>query len=479
MKKIFLIVIALLANVSLIFSQYADEALRYSYVFQGGTARSSAMGTSFNGLGGDAGCLYFNPAGIGVYRTSELAITPNFNFGSSNSSFLNTSSSDFNIGADFNNYSAIMSLNIADNNINFGFAYTNLNNFDNNIAFGGQNFESSMTDYFASRGNGTYYEQLDRYYSGLAWDSYLINNTNSTATNFVTAFNSYGIMQKQKILRSGRQGEYSFTLGGSIDRKIYLGATIGVQSISYTETKQFTETDADNLVDDFNYFEFEEKFSVRGFGVNFKVGFLANPIEWMRIGAAIHTPTIYSIDETYSTYLYSEFDTVNYEYYSPQGSFKYQLNTPFRVNASAGFIIGNFASVNFDYEYLNYAFAKLRSDYDDMSIDNDDIKNNYNHGHNLRLGLEFIVTDFMALRAGVAYYGSPYKNAVLDNNFTIAYSGGVGFKMGKNWFIDLSYTYLNYADDLYYAYNGYGVTSPLASIETNNNKLKVSVGFKF
>ena len=38
---------------------------------------------------------------------------------------------------------------------------------------------------------------------------------------------------------------------------------------------------------------------------------------------------------------------------------------------------------------------------------------------------------------------------------------------------------LNYADDLYYAYNGYGVTSPLASIETNNNKLKVSVGFKF
>lgn len=479
MKKISLLVITLITNISLIFAQYADEALRYSYVIPVGTARSAAMAASFNGVGGDAGNLYFNPAGLAVYRSTELSITPSFEFGNSKTSYLGAAGNDFKLGGGLNSFSAILSINTStNNNINFGIAYTNLNSFNNNILFRGQNFNNSMTDYFAARGNGTYYEQLDDYYSGLAWDGYLINPTDSAATNYTSMYNNYGIRQRQQILRSGNQGEFSFSFAGSINRKIFLGATLGLQTINYSEVKVFSEEDNDNLVNDFVNFNFDERLSVRGTGINLKLGFLVNPVDWLRIGAAFHTPTFFNIDENYSTYLSSTFDTMSYTISSPEGVNEYQLNSPFRFNASAGFIIKNIALINIDYEYLNYSSAKLRSDYDAFDLDNEIIKNNYSHGHNVRLGVEYIVTDYMALRTGIAYYGTPYKDPQTTKNFTLAYSGGIGFKI-KSLFLDFSYTFYDFADDLYYSYDGYGVSSPLANIEINKNRLSATIGLKF
>ena len=39
-----------------------------------------------------------------------------------------------------------------------------------------------------------------------------------------------------------------------------------------------------------------------GAGVNFKLGFVYRPIENLRIGFAIHTPTYYSIERSYVAY---------------------------------------------------------------------------------------------------------------------------------------------------------------------------------
>ncbi|MDR2836489.1 MAG: outer membrane protein transport protein [Bacteroidales bacterium] len=478
MKKIIVILTVVLISLTSVYGQYASEALRYSHILQGGTSRANAMSGSFNGLGGDAGSLYFNPAGIGVYRSFELSVTPSFEFQNSKGYFLENNNSDFEIGANINSFSVISSIKKNENNFNFGISYTKLNNFDENILIKGINNSGSMTDWFAARGKNTFYEKLDDYYSNLAWNGYLINPTDSTATNYVSAYNQYGEEQRLQISRSGYQGEYSFSLGGSIGRKLFLGATLGLQSIRFNERKITTETDVDDVIDHFNMFEFKENLKVSGTGVNFKFGFLVSPIEWVRFGVAFHTPTFYYLEENYSTSLYASTDQ-DMEKESPEGGFEYQLNTPFRANVSAGFIVKNFALINLEYEYLNYTFAKLRSNDGSLEKDNEEIRDSYKSGNNVRLGLEYIVTSMLSLRAGAGFYSSPYKNPQTNKTFTLTYSAGLGLKIGQYTFLDFSYTYYDLGKSLYYLYDSYGVTSPLASINNIRNRFTLTLGFKF
>ena len=47
---------------------------QHSYTF--GTARSAAMAGAMTSLGGDMSSLMINPAGLGMYRTNEVILTP-------------------------------------------------------------------------------------------------------------------------------------------------------------------------------------------------------------------------------------------------------------------------------------------------------------------------------------------------------------------------------------------------------------------
>ena len=50
------------------------DALRYSNTGTGGTARSYAMANAFGALGADLSAFHINPAGLGLYRKSEVSI---------------------------------------------------------------------------------------------------------------------------------------------------------------------------------------------------------------------------------------------------------------------------------------------------------------------------------------------------------------------------------------------------------------------
>src|ERR1035437_2627599 len=64
------------------------DALRYSQIFPGGTARSISMGGAFGALGGDFSCLSMNPAGIGLYLRNEFTFTPSIMDMRSSSTYL-------------------------------------------------------------------------------------------------------------------------------------------------------------------------------------------------------------------------------------------------------------------------------------------------------------------------------------------------------------------------------------------------------
>ena len=78
MKRSKLIILLGIMFTSYAFAQNESDALRYSQRFFGATARSAAMGGAFASLGGDFSSLGYNPAGIAVFRTTELTFTPSF-----------------------------------------------------------------------------------------------------------------------------------------------------------------------------------------------------------------------------------------------------------------------------------------------------------------------------------------------------------------------------------------------------------------
>ena len=69
-------------------AQDAGDALRFSNTEVQGTARSIGFGNTLGSVGGDFSSLSVNPAGIGIYRKSEMMITPSMMFNNVSGDYL-------------------------------------------------------------------------------------------------------------------------------------------------------------------------------------------------------------------------------------------------------------------------------------------------------------------------------------------------------------------------------------------------------
>ena len=122
-------------------------------------------------------------------------------------------------------------------------------------------------------------------------------------------------------------------------------------------------------------------------------------------------------------------------------AFNYTQTTPYKAIASATVLFQQYGFLTADVEFVDYSSMKYNfgQGYENESNDiNTVLKNTYKSTVNCRVGAEAKLQDF-ALRAGVSYYGSPYKNQTVDAS-TLRISGGVGYRT-KNWFLDVSYIY--------------------------------------
>ena len=70
------------------YAQYAENALRFSQTFIGGSARMRGLGGAQTSLGGDISAASGNPAGLGFYNRSEFSISPSLRFANATSTFL-------------------------------------------------------------------------------------------------------------------------------------------------------------------------------------------------------------------------------------------------------------------------------------------------------------------------------------------------------------------------------------------------------
>ncbi|MEN9745359.1 MAG: hypothetical protein RL640_1197, partial [Bacteroidota bacterium] len=132
------------------FSQEPADAIRYSMTDHGGTARSKAIGGAVTALGGDLSAAYTNPAGLGLYRTSELVFTPSFHFNSNKADYLNSERKQNKSANDFNNFGAVLprdgSYNGRWSNFTFALGMVNTANFNNKFFLSGNNNQSSFSE---------------------------------------------------------------------------------------------------------------------------------------------------------------------------------------------------------------------------------------------------------------------------------------------------------------------------------------------
>jgi hypothetical protein len=482
MKKHSITLIIAFMISSFVFAQNESDALRYSHMIPGGTARFSAMGGSFGALGGDFASLSINPAGIGVYRGSEITITPSLNYSRVETSYFNNFEDDMKYNFNLNNFGVVLTIPVSNPGeeggwqfVNFGFGLNRHNNYNDRwIARGfnpGNSFMTSMLEEARREGS---VDRLNDFTTGLAWDTWLLG-MDDTEGFFVDMPNG-NVMQHQETNASGAIREFVASMGANYNDRLYLGATVGLPSVRYEETNVFSEQDVENNNDIFNSLTYTNSLRTSGSGYNFKIGAILRVTDMLRLGGAFHTPTFFSLEDKYDASMHSNLTLEEYNDFSqsPEGRFDYEINTPLKAIGSIGLVFGQLGLINVDYEYVDYTKARLRSSEYLFSDENNLIRSSFAQQHNVRVGGE-VRLDPVILRAGYAYYSSPYATDVNDGQRSLI-SAGFGIREG-DFFLDFAYTYAFYSED-YYIYtleNG----GPMANRDFTASAFRATFGFRF
>ena len=478
-------------------AQDLSDALRFSNFQIQGTARSGAMGNAFGALGGDFTSASINPAGLGLYRSSELVFTPTFGQNQVETTYRNNLMTDSKYNFLFNNLSYVAAMPTRNQSetglvsVNVGIGYNKLKDFNSTMMAGANNLDRSFLDYFAD--NATVGNWSD-FYEKLAWDADLLLYDEDQGIYWHDLEEAgYGQNQRKSISRIGYMNEYSLAAGFNFNHKLYIGASVGIVDAYYKESTELREWDTNNSIQYFNEMQFDTYLRTGGTGYNGKLGIIFKPVNELRLGASIHTPTFYNLRDVFETSMYSSLTyddgTDTYKKVSPYSEYDYDLETPPRATLSAAYVIANTGLISIDYEFTDYSSISLRRGGDGYSFvdENSEIAEVYRSVGNLRIGGELLVSSNISLRAGFENYPSPFNNQALGASQPNAdaklnvFSGGLGYRTG-GFFFDIAYRYSkeNFFDLLYPAppTNFYKMPE-MAEFKTTKNTVMFTLGFKF
>ena len=469
-------------------AQTDADAFRYTGTSITGTARYTAMSGAFGALGGEFSGLSTNPAGIGIFRSSEITFTPSIYAANTTSTFLGNKTSENKFNFNFGNAGLVITNKLRKEESSegwkswsFGFGYNRQDNYHSRIVFEGKNPNNSMLDYFAENAGSQDFSSLNSFYEYLAYYTYLINPDNDTATTqYSPAITEYGQTQRYSKESRGSKGETVFSFGGNYNNKLYIGATLGINSINYTEESTYEEITNSNVIDSLKSYKFQQNLTTDGTGVNFKFGIIYRPADFFRFGIAIHTPTWYTMHDDYKNFMTSKFlNGKPYEKESPDGSFDYEMTTPFKAIGSLGFVFENLGILGIDYEMNDYSSTRFTSTDYNFFDENKNVQVKYDVTHTFRVGTEWRYLN-LSFRGGVNYTTSPVKTSYTfsgSDYSKIGYSAGIGMKE-KNFFLDLGYLY-SQSNQYFQPYALSLESVPGVKNDVTTHNFTITCGFKF
>ena len=414
MKKILTIAFVLLIPVAM-FAQGVDDASLYTQTFYQGTAKALGMGNAMGAVGGDMTAVCINPAGMGIYRSSEITASLNLLDNYSTSTYYGDKKdgnifrfSIPNLGFVFakerSNYKALRYTQ-------FGFGLTRTNDFNMRTNALGINPSSSLVDNYLARMNGYSVDELQDvfpYDIYPAWKTYLIDlYEDQEGPYYGSPVPQGNIWQGQECDFKGRSESWTFAGSANFFDKLFIGISVDLAHTKRFGTKVFSESRVEGTETDFNQWSFTEDLSSTGWGGNAKVGFIYHATPWFRFGAAFHSPTLYAFSEKWQTTTETEINWVTNKSLSPESNYEYTFISPLKCVGSLAFVVGQQGMISLDVEYLNYGAARFRASDFDYSPTNESIKESLGHTANFRLGTEWYLGGTY-LRFGTAYYGSPF-----------------------------------------------------------------------
>ncbi|MDR1356470.1 MAG: outer membrane protein transport protein [Tannerellaceae bacterium] len=531
MKKVSIIISALVFVSSAVFSQGQLDAYKYSQTDIGGTARYLGMGGAFGALGGDISVMGANPAGLAVYRSSEIVTTLSHKSMSAQTNWLGSTASGSRAGLNFDNIAYVSYFPTSNDagilGWNAGFSYNRIKDYHRNYSMQGMGDENySLTDYMAERANarGVHADNLaitkdgpdpyagnNDWMSVLGYDAVLIDAFSDNRTKYFSTFgevvdggkwNPYKLAGRElNVTERGSVDQYNIAFGLNISNYVMFGADIAITDINYHYNSYFAEEFTNT-----NSMKLENRLTTKGEGYALNVGVIVRPVNFLRLGVAYNSPTWYKMSDFYQatassdTYYWKE--PIEGAHTPENASYDYEYRSPDRWLFSAALVIGQSALLSVDYERTNYASMKMynREGVEDR-ITNGDVKDNFSSAGTLRVGGELKVTPRFAVRAGAAWIGSPVKD-VLKNasaevytvgtipHYTIEksltnYTVGLGYRFTPSFYVDLAYVLKSEREDLYAFSNIYDtkgdkiINSPFASLKTKTSQVAFTLGFKF
>lgn len=527
----------LLGGTSLIGNaQSAVDALQLTQSDFKGTARFMSMGGAFTALGGDLSSLSVNPGGIGVYRSSEIAATLDIDFQKTKGVAGNITATNSQTKAYCNNFGYVgtVKLNGPLQTFSWGVTYNRQASFDRVVGGRAYPVGTSLTNYIAAFTNGIvssdmnfstgYNPYLDSnidWLSILGYSGYLINNVNGSDTQYRGLYqNGTESDAEIKIQEKGYIDNYEFTFGGNINNVVMWGVGIGINDLRYIRNTYYSESMANALIysnsragvtnGSAEYYLYNNKLTT-GTGWNISAGVIVRPIQELRIGASIISPTWYTLTESYvgsiDSYMTPDnapsqaFDTSDY---TDEAYFNWKLRSPWRFNVGIAAVLGSNAIISFDYERKAYKDMTISTAYYDNwgyvnGYENneylkDDITNYTQNANNIRIGAEYRITPKLSARLGYNLQTSNISSDYRDGHAEVLTSGtdpsfsldkttnyitaGLGYKMG-NFYADLTYVHKT-AKSTLMPYTSYdNIEAPHFDVTENNNSAVLSIGFKF
>lgn len=519
--------VLILAAMSSITAQAQSETTATSLVRaqeSSGSARYKALGGAMGAVGAEFSAVNQNPASIALLRRgSKVSVTGSYTSQQDKATWYGETikSRDGRLGFDELSFMTTWG-NSSRVGITTGFGLRNSGRFDRSMLahanFGGVR-TSSLADISAAHLNRLQFGRGDinlqdlpviphKDLDGLAafgrrhlpWISILgyqagwITSNSPNGGDYYSAFtypeggnfvtlspNDAGML----INESGGMTDFDLAIGVRVGNIFNFGATLTMMYLNYDLNSRYTEGYNKTTNGRVHGLSLDNSISISGGGARLGLGVLVEPLQGLRLGASVYTPTILALKQDFQAQAtgLSSIQAPNgrdFKSTTPgDGASSFELRTPWRFGLSGAYIFGHKGLISVDYEYSNLGSTELDEARDEFgyrpsknnpfSSDNEAISEDYGATHTLRVGAEYNVTNRLALRAGFQSANQGYKNAHLERvdapsvevltpntqqfytlpESTKAYSLGLGYKITPRWSIDAAFVYKTYNERIY------------------------------
>lgn len=376
----------------------AQDVQRFAERHIMGTARYVGMGGAMTAIGGDPSAVLDNPAGLGLYRSSELSISLDMTADNTQQC-----ATDLQASADVYSRSRFAISQASgvwawgNPSKQKGLIYSNLMlavnrraNYNRDVYV--QGGAMGMLSTICGLTNGLDEKYLQNmpwddteigWLSILGYEGYLIDPVRDL--QWVPAVDmTHGSLS---VSETGSADEYVLSWAANISNQWYVGVNMNVPSLNYTKHITFRENDRINQA------EIKSMYHVSGLGVGASVGVIYRPVQYLRVGASLQTPTVMSLSMQTEGDLRSSFAGQEYNILTPEsGTLSVEMQTPLRTSVSVAGQMNDWGMLALQYDYA-------------YSSEMDDV-------HTLRLGAEAQVYRGLFVNAGYVYESSFVKNEV-------------------------------------------------------------------